>query len=269
MDKIQDAIAKARATRAGNMGHGMPHGIAPSPHNNALWTDLPAHAPSMRRLARNRVVAADAGRRAMDFDVIRTRLLQQMQANNWKRVAITSPTASCGKSTMVMNLAFSLARLGDHRTIVAEMDLRKPSLAKSLGLPGENRFADVLAGRGRFEENAARIGENLIFATNNAPVPASAELLQSAGTAQTLDEISSQYDPTVMIFDMPPMMTGDDTMAFLNRVDCVLLVAAAEQSTIKQIDVCERDIASQTNVMGVILNKCRYTDPDNAYGYYE
>ena len=65
------------------------------------------------------------------------------------------------------------------------------------------------------------------------------------------------------------MLTGDDTMAFLARVDCVLLLAAAEQTSIKQIDKCERDIASQTNVMGVILNKCRYMDRDNAYDYYE
>jgi Mrp family chromosome partitioning ATPase len=263
MDKIQDAIAKARATRASRMGT-----VTAAP-SNTLWQDLPNHTPSLRRLARNRIVAGESNRRAMDFDVIRTRMLQQMQANNWTRVAVTSPTAACGKSTMVMNLAFSLARLSEHRTIVAEMDMRKPSLAKSLGLPGENRFGDVLAGRGRFEDHATRIGENLIFATNAAPVPASAELLQSARTAQTLDEIVGQYAPSVMLFDMPPMMTGDDTMAFLNRVDAVLLIAAAEQSTIKQIDACERDIASQTNVMGVILNKCRYTDPDNAYGYYE
>jgi len=183
--------------------------------------------------------------------------------------AITSPTAACGKSTMVMNLGFSLSRHHDHKTMVLEMDLRKPSLSRAMQIPGEHQFSRVLEGRAPFEEHAARIRDNLIFATNVNAVTGSAELLQSQKTATVLDDLRARYAPDMMIFDMPPMLTGDDTMAFLSRVDCVLLLAAAEQSSIKQIDKCERDIASQTNVMGVILNKCRYMDRDNAYDYYE
>lgn len=263
MSTLQDAIAKARATRASQP-------TAPeAPHTRNLWQALPLFKPSIRRLRRNRIVAADGGRPAMDFDVIRTRMMQEMQANGWRRVAITSPTASCGKSTMVMNLAFSLSRHRDHRTMVVEMDLRKPALATAMQIPQEHQVSRVFEGREAFEDHAVRVGDNLIFATNRNAVAGSAELLQSAGTAKALDDLSARYAPDIMIFDMPPMLTGDDTMAFLARTDCVLLLAAAEQSSIKQIDKCERDIASQTNVMGVILNKCRFMDRDNAYDYYE
>ena len=68
-----------------------------------------------------------------------------------------------------------------------------------------------------------------------------------------------------MIFDMPPLLVGDDALAFIGHVDCVLLVAAAETTTIKEIDTCERELAAHTNVLGVVLNKCRY--PDRHYGY--
>lgn len=266
MGTIQDAIAKARATRnAGAVD-------TPPPARSAgetLWAQLPAFKPSIRRLRRNRIVAADGGRPAMDFDVIRTRMMQVMAANGWKRVAITSPTAGCGKSTMALNLAFSLARHKEHRTMVVEADLRKPSLARTMQVPQELQVSRVFEGRAAFEDHAVRVGENLIFATNVNAVAGSAEILQSTGTVNTLNDLTNRYSPDMMIFDMPPMLTGDDTMAFLNQVDCVLLLAAAEQSTIKQIDACERDIASQTNVMGVILNKCRFVDPDNNYDYYE
>lgn len=268
MSTIQDAIAKARATRATAhvpTGAAAVAGTAPA----TPWDDLTEFKPSIRRLRRNRIVAADGGRPAMDFDVIRTRMMQVMQANGWKKVAITSPTAACGKSTMVMNLAFSLSRHRDHRTMVLEMDLRKPSLARAMQIPGDLQFSRVLEGRNPFEDHAVRIDNNLIFATNMNAVNGSAELLQSQKTAHVLDDLAARYAPDMMIFDMPPMLTGDDTMAFLARVDCVLLLAAAEQTSIKQIDKCERDIASQTNVMGVILNKCRYMDRDNAYDYYE
>lgn len=265
MSTIQDAIAKARATRA--TAHVPTGDAAKGPATP--WEELAEFKPSIRRLRRNRIVAADGGRPAMDFDVIRTRMMQVMQANGWKKVAITSPTASCGKSTMVMNLAFSLSRHRDHKTMVLEMDLRKPSLARAMQIPGERQFSRVLEGRAPFEDHAVRIDHNLIFATNMNAVDGSAELLQSQKTAAVLEDLSARYAPDMMIFDMPPMLTGDDTMAFLARVDCVLLLAAAEQTSIKQIDKCERDIASQTNVMGVILNKCRYMDRDNAYDYYE
>lgn len=260
MSTLQDAIAKARATRA--TGPAAP--AAPD-----IWEALTPFKPSIRRLRRNRIVAADGGRPAMDFDVIRTRMMQVMAQNGWKRVAVTSPTAACGKSTMVMNLAFSLARHRDHRTMVIEVDMRKPILGRAMQIPGAHQVSRVFEGREAFEDHSVRVGHNLIFATNTNAVAGSAELLQSAGTARALDDLSARYAPDMMIFDMPPMLTGDDTMAFLSRVDCVLLLAAAEQSTIKQIDTCERDIASQTNVMGVILNKCRFMDRDNAYDYYE
>ena len=263
MSTLQDAIAKARATR-----DTQPAGRSTSRVYDQ-WQAVPLFKPSIRRLRRNRIVAADGGRPAMDFDVIRTRMMQVMGQQGWKRVAITSPTASCGKSTMVMNLAYSLSRHKDHKTMVIEVDMRKPSLSRAMQIPGEPQLSRVFEGREAFEDHAVRIGDNLIFATNTNAVAGSAELLQSAGTTAVLDDLTARYDPDMMIFDMPPMLTGDDTMAFLSRVDCVLLLAAAEQSSIKQIDKCERDIASQTNMMGVILNKCRFMDRDNAYDYYE
>jgi protein-tyrosine kinase len=263
MSTIQEAIAKARAARGD-----APTPVA-APVGDDTWDSLTVFKPSIRRLRRNRVVAADGGRPAMDFDVIRTRMMQVMAANGWKRVAITSPTAACGKSTMVINLAYSLSRHRDHRTMVLEMDMRKPSLSRAMQIPGEHQFSRVLEGRAPFEDHAVRVNDNLIFATNVNAVAGSAELLQSPGTAAVLDDLTARYAPDMILFDMPPMLTGDDTMAFLSRVDCVLLLAAAEETSIKQIDKCERDIASQTNVMGVILNKCRYMDRDNAYDYYE
>ena len=55
-------------------------------------------------------------------------------------------------------------------------------------------------------------------------------------------------------------------MAFLPHLDCVLLVAGAEQSRLDEVDKCEQDLAEQTNVLGVVLNMCRYMGED--YGYY-
>ncbi len=299
MEKIQSAIAKARAARAivhsGAASSGatqpdpVPAGtvqlgpiqsetaaaplIAPgrpaAPDADALvarWAALPGFAPAAALLARGHIVTAAGGADAVPFDQMRTRLLQQMRANGWHRVAITSPSPGCGKSTIALNLALSLARQPDLRIVLAEIDMRRPSLARMLGLRGPQSFARVLEGLDPFGSQAVRIGDNLAVSTCHAPHRQPAELMHSPSVATALDRIEAEYDPSILIFDMPPMFVSDDAMAVMGRMDCVLIIAAAEATTIKDIDRCERELAGQTNVLGVVLNKCRYME-NESYGY--
>ena len=287
MEKIQSAIAKARAARiAAQSNAQVPsadvpettvQATAPTPPGPeegrldpaavaALWSALPGFAPSPTLLMNNHIVTASPSKEAVPFDLMRTRLLQQMRANKWRRVAITSPGPACGKSTIALNMAMSLARQPDLRTVLAEMDMRRPSLSRMLGLRTPQSFARVLEGLDPLAAQAIRIGANLAISTCHAPHPHAAELLHSPSVATALDRIEEEYDPSILIFDMPPMFVSDDTMAVIGQMDCVLIIAAAEATKIKEIDRCERDIASQTNVLGVVLNKCRYME-EESYGY--
>jgi Mrp family chromosome partitioning ATPase len=289
MEKIQSAIAKARAARAAvqsgeTIAPAAPQASAPAPVPPpppaagasradptavaAHWAVLPSFAPAPGLLARGHIVTTVAGKEAVPFDLLRTRLLQQMRANNWRRVAITSPGPACGKSTIALNLAMSLARQSDLRIVLAEMDMRRPSLPRMLGLRTPQSFARVLEGLEPFSTQAIRIGENLAVSTCHAPHPRPAELLHSPTVAVALDRIETEYDPSIFIFDMPPMFVSDDTMAVMGKMDCVLIIAAAESTKIKEIDRCERELAAQTNVLGVVLNKCRYMEDEGGYDYY-
>lgn len=298
MEKIQSAIAKARAERARRSAApaatdaplllqpaphapraaGAPAGPATGPETgpetgpatgpDAAWQALPAFRPDPKRLARQRIMTFEGGREAGVHDAMRTRLLQQLRLQGWRRVAITSPGPACGKTTLALNLAFSLARQRDQRTILAEVDLRRPGIARVLGLREPVQFSRVLEGAAPFADHALRHGTNLAIAANQGPARNPAELLQHSGVKAVLAGIEATYAPTVMLFDLPPMLTSDDVMAFVPHVDAVLLVAAAEKTTIAEIDSCERDLAAHTNVMGVVLNKCRFIDPRAGYGYY-
>lgn len=294
MEKIQSALAKARAERSEKEQPAPEPELQPQPERRgnrtksrietfiterdtatpeamkaaAAWDALPGLNLERKLMKRNRIVAYDGGRGASDIDMLRTRVLQQMRDNGWRRLAITSPTASCGKSTLALNLALSMQRQADVRTALLELDLRRPSLAKMVGIEEKNiSFGQVLEGSGDFEDNALKYGNNLMISTNQRPWRNAAELLAGAHVSGALTSIEENYSPDVVIFDGPPMLATDDMMAFARRVDCVLLVAGAETTTVKELDVCERDLASQTNVMGVILNKCRYMGKE--YGYYD
>lgn len=269
MEKIQAAIERARAERTEVSPPPAAAGAAAVPAGVAeAWEALPAFRADPARMAAHRIVAFQGGREAVTFDVMRTKVLQQMRANNWRRLAITSPTPGCGKSTITLNLGFSLARQPDIRTIVAELDLRRPSLATTLGITGGPSFAQMLEGRAEFAAVAQRFGHNLALATNQGAVRNPAELLHGTGVPPALAAIEAQYQPDILLFDMPPMLVSDDAMAFVGQVDAVLLIAGAEATTIKEIDTCERELATQTNVMGVVLNKCRFMGPDYGYSYY-
>ncbi|MEP4199311.1 MAG: CpsD/CapB family tyrosine-protein kinase [Aliishimia sp.] len=274
MEKIQSAISKARIAREGRFGQGVARvgaGAQRAVEKTSVdeaWDDLLLMEPSLERLRSQRIVTVDKGREASQFDKLRTRIMHHMQANGWRRVAITSPGPSSGKSTTVLNLGFSLARQMTSRVIISEMDLRKPSLRRILQLKTERNFTEVVRGNGTFAEHAVRLRRNLALGMARNFVDSSAELLQSPALAGCLDEIEETYDPTLMLFDMPPFQVSDDMMAFADKVDCVLIMAAAEKTKMRELDECEREISNVTNVLGVVLNKCRYEAPETAYEYY-
>jgi len=204
---------------------------------------------------------------ATPFDVMRTKMVQQAKSKGWRRIAITSPGPGCGKTTITANLAFSLSRQLDLRIIVMELDLRRPALSKALGLREPLYFAKALAGQEPAENHMVCFAENLAFALNSAPAANPSELLQSATAGAVLERLEEVYQPDLVIFDTAPLLVSDDTSALLEHMDAALLVAAAEQTTIEEIDKAESDMAEVTEVMGVVLNKCRYSAPGYGYDY--
>ena len=270
MEKLQQAIEKARAQRDGQIQEQpkpkAEHSSAPVQTSvQEAWDALPSIQFKDNILLRNRIVTPQSGSIAAPFDLLRTRMLRQAQQHGWRRIAFVSPHSSCGKTTTVANLAFSLARQAGIRTLVFDFDLRRRGLTELFRQKPTYGMADVLEGRVDFADHAQRYGKNVAFGFNLASTKTASEILQSTDTRGALDEIQSKYQPDLMLFDMPPLMASDDNFGFLHNVDAALLLVAAEKTTMTQIDVAERQVAELTNVMGIVLNKCRYTD--GAYGH--
>jgi protein-tyrosine kinase len=88
-------------------------------------------------LEQNRIISASRHNPAhVAFDVLRTRLIQGLAEQGWRRVVITSPTKDCGKTFISTNLAISLSRQERLRTVLMDLDLRNPSVAPLLGVDG-------------------------------------------------------------------------------------------------------------------------------------
>jgi len=266
-DFILSAISRARAERAARR-QGWAQSTPAQPVNRTEhWHSLPAFAPDSRHLERHLVRTLHASNDAKPFDIIRTKLLHQMRSNNWRRVALVSPDSGCGKTLLTLNLALSMARQPDMATMSVELDMRRPSMARTLGLKSGQQFSDVLLGHTSAVSQLSRIGTNLAVATNARSEPAAAELLASNHAAHVIDRMETDFAPDVILFDLPPLLMTDDAMAFMDQIDCVLLVAAAEHNTMAQITRCAEDLAARCNFLGVILNKCRFVSDEERYGY--
>jgi Mrp family chromosome partitioning ATPase len=278
MERIQAAIQKAKEQRGtvvapppGSAGAAVGGAVGVTrgqrqPQVGPAWAELAVFDPEPRLMARNHIVTfEDVDPAHSHFDILRTKVLRTMQKNGWTALGITSPTSGCGKTTLALNLAFSLAHQPDLRTVLVELDLRRPSMARQIGLKAPQSVAGVLQGSRGVAESFVRYGDTLAIGTNAQSVRDSAELLMNARTAEGIAAIRRAFLPDILVYDLPPVLQSDDVMAFLPHLDCVLLVAGAEKSRLDEVDKCEKDLADQTNVLGVVLNSCRYMSEDFGY----
>lgn len=235
----------------------------PAPEVRNAWASLRQVPLDPVHLERHRMISAareDPSHAA--FDVLRTRLLQALADNGWRRVAVTSPTKNCGKSFVAANLALSLSRSETVRTLLLDADLRHPSLAKLLGVADPGPISDLLRGRTRpdlhvvrFEENALGVGPNLGLALNDRQDRNAAELLQAPEAAAALARLDTVLRPDVMLFDLPPALYHDDVLALRDRYDGVLLVVGGGLTRPDEITEVSRRLADHTPLLGVVLNR--------------
>ncbi|MGR3501869.1 CpsD/CapB family tyrosine-protein kinase [Pseudaestuariivita sp.] len=228
-----------------------------------VWHKLATLQLSAATLEQNRIISAtrrDPAHTA--FDVLRTRLLHALKENGWSRVAITSPTKDCGKTFVAANLAMSLSRQEACRTLLLDMDMRKPSLASVLGAERPGSLGDVLRGMTPPEDHFVRLGDgglsigrNIALGLNGVSEGYASELLQLPETGEVLRSIHTRFKPDVVLYDMPPALFHDDVMAFRPHIDAVLMVVGGGITRPNEVKEVERRLGDSTPLLGIIMNK--------------
>ncbi len=274
VERLKAAVEKARAQRGGERPVAEPpqpvEVAAPEPVRESEadpWAALKTVELDERHLENNRIITSNKKDPAyITFDVLRTRILRVFQKNGWRRIGITSPTKGCGKTFVAANLALSMSRAQNTRTILIDMDLRLPALSTVLGVRQTDPARWFLSGKTPAQEFLVRAGVNLAVGVNNDRLRDAAEVIMDDRTSQVLRSMEDEYDPEIIIYDLPPMLSCDDVIGFLPNLDCILLVAAGDRTRPDSITECERLLADQTQLLGVLLNKAE-TSGTSKYGY--
>ena len=272
MEKLQAALEKARGERQGQPARHTQKTRVQQPSSSEpdsiqeRWAALPVFAPNENHLIHNRIMTYSISAQAMPFDMLRTKILLMMRQNNWTRLAITSPEPNCGKTTLACNMAFGFSRQQDLRTMLLDFDMRKPSVAAVLGHGADAAIDTVLSGESLPQEHMCCVNENLAISMVRTSVVDPMKTVMSPQTPEVLDQLQEDFQPDLMIFDLAPMLAVDETRAILKYVDCAIIVARAEQTRMGRLDMCEREVSEYTNVLGMVLNNCRYSDTHDSYG---
>ncbi len=243
--------------RTGHEIFAVPQVFTPIPASR-VWDSISPISLDAARLSGNGLFTQTSTNPAVSvFDMLRTRLLQALREKGWQRIAITSPTHGCGKSFVAANLALSLSRLPATRSILMDLELRRPHLAGIFGMDDAAPLREFLSGEQPLESHFRRFGKNLGLALNGEAVEDPATVLQDPDTAMALEAMIAQLQPDAVIYDLPPALVSDDVMSMIPQIDAVLLVVDGTRSTADEIKATERMLNGHVPLMGVVLNRAQ------------
>jgi polysaccharide biosynthesis transport protein len=203
------------------------------------------------------------------FRALRTSLLLSQAEHPPQVILVTSALPREGKTTAAVNLAVTLAQLGD-RTLLMDSDLRKPGIRRALNLTGgkELGLSSYLAGVCSLDEvTIPHPTINDLSALTTGPVPPSpADLLSSHRMREAISELRHRFK--FIVIDSPPIMAATDAVILSALTDGVLLIVRSGE-TPKEAFTRARDllVAVKARLLGVVLNAVDSSAPDYYYSY--
>jgi len=188
------------------------------------------------------------------------------EADGGHRVlTVSSSLAAEGKSTVAVNLAVALAETSA-RVLLVDADLRRPSVAKVLGLEGAAGLTTVLLGQAEVADVVQDWGTAGLQVLTSGPLPPNpSELLGSVGMRRLIAELRTDYD--YVILDSAPLLPVADSAVLAGLVDGTLLLVNVTRVRRHQLAESLRNLAQvEAPVLGVVLNQV--PRDERSYGYW-
>lgn len=266
MERIKEAVEKARAER----GEAVPQ-VRPAREDAGNQESLERHVQYSQTkvvtarpevMKRNGLISAmsdDHVRSA--FKILRTKVEQRMTDQGWNACLVTSPSDPEGKTQVAINLAISLA-WSMHRTVLlVDLDLRSPSIHKRFGIESAPGIIDYLVDDVPIKDLLFNPGiERLTVLPAGGPTERSSELLSSPKMSHLVKDLKARYAERLIVFDLPPILTSDDAIAFIPSADCAVLVAEDGKTTAEELTEAS-ELLDGTELLGVCLNNCTTDSP--------
>lgn len=203
--------------------------------------------PEKQYIADQRSTFAEA------INTIRTGLIFSNIDNPPKSILITSTNGSEGKTTLAINLAVALSQMD--KTLLIEMDLRKPAVGKDLSIKADMGLSDLLSGK--TDTNVFHQVEgapNLSVITCGTIPPNPMELISSKRFANLLHSLRERF--THIVIDSPPTLPVSDSCVLAKMVDATIVAVKAEETKISMAkETITRLNKVNATITGVVLTQ--------------
>lgn len=185
---------------------------------------------------------------------LRTNLQFMGLSGERRSVLFTSSLPGEGKSSSAINLAHVVAQAGN-RVLLIDADLRRPSVAKYLGLESGAGLTTVLSGRADLEDVTQPLEmDGLEVLTSGQIPPNPSELLGSENMKDLLKKAHETYD--FIVIDTAPLLAVTDAVVLSRHVGGTVVVAQSERVRRPQLEQSIQKLdAVESRLLGVVLNR--------------
>ncbi len=189
------------------------------------------------------------------FKVLRTQIQQALTANHWNTVMITSANPGEGKTLTAINLALTFSKTFNQTVLLIDCDLQKQSIQKYLGVPGKMGLIDHLYDDRELKEIIVWPGiDKMTLISGGRTIKDSAEVLSSPKMRSLVTEMKTRYSDRIILFDVPPVLSRADVIAFSPLVDCIVMVVEEGKTSMQDIKKAV-SLLPQEKFLGFVLNK--------------
>lgn len=207
------------------------------------------------------------------YRVLRTNIdIVMGKKNECKVLMFTSFNPSAGKTFSVINIAASMA-LKDVKVMLIDLDLRKASLSKALGLKHSGVAAYLNGKIDSYKEYADEVASNLFVLPIGTLPPNPTELLLSDRFREMIEDMRNEYD--YIFIDCPPIEIVADASIVTEYADMTVFVVRAnrvDKNVLPEIEELYRSgkykhMAMILNCVDIQYKKYGYGKSSYGYGY--
>lgn len=198
----------------------------------------------------------DTGPASSAYRMLRAQVLQRARAHGMTTLGVVSAVNGEGKTLTAINLALSIAAEPNQSVALIDLDLRRPAVARTLGLNIERGLDHWFAEGGSVQRVCYGIegADRLLVLPTVAPVMGSSEAIAGTGARKLIAELKSREPDRLLIVDLPPVLLSDDVLTAAPLLDGIVVVAS-EARTRREDLTRVLELLTNTRVVGTVLNR--------------
>ena len=190
------------------------------------------------------------------YRMLRTQILQRARAHGLATLGVVSATNGEGKTLTAINLALSLAAEPNQSVMLLDLDLRRPAVARTLGLNVERGLESWFGGDEPTKNVCYGVEglERFFVLPTLKPMSGSSEVLAGLATRKLFNELKGRDPGRMLIVDLPPILLSDDALMVAPLLDGVVLVVN-ERRTRREDVIRVVELLGNTRIVGTVLNR--------------